>query len=215
MHDGPLYTIPLPAEQGTGLGKALKIINHPVRSAIPIYVAALGEKNVEITAEIADGWLPLFFVPEKARDGVGRRARRGRREARPPTLGPLEICAGGLVAIGEDVEVGHVRTSPARRPRSTSAAWAPGQELLQRRSLQLRLRGGGGRDPGPLPRRQEAGGRGGGARRAARATNLVGPEGYVKERLAAFREAGVTVLNVMPIGPDPAEIVEKLKDWVS
>src|SRR3954467_8995006 len=46
VHDGPLYTIPLPAEQGTGLGKALKIINHPVRDAIPVYVASLGEKNV-------------------------------------------------------------------------------------------------------------------------------------------------------------------------
>jgi hypothetical protein len=44
-------------------------------------------------------------------------------------------------------------------------------------------------------------------------TSLVGPEGYIKERLAAFREAGVTVLNVMPIGPDPADIVEKLKAW--
>ena len=44
-------------------------------------------------------------------------------------------------------------------------------------------------------------------------TSLVGPEGYIKERLAAYREAGVSVLNIMPIGPDPAEIVEKLKAW--
>ena len=63
-HDGAAYHIPLPAGQGTGLGKALKIINHPVRPRIPIWVAALGEKNVAMTAEVADGWLPLFFVPD-------------------------------------------------------------------------------------------------------------------------------------------------------
>ena len=53
------------------MGKALKIIGHPERSAIPIWVAALGEKNVAMTAEVADGWLPLFFVPEKAKDVFG------------------------------------------------------------------------------------------------------------------------------------------------
>src|SRR5688572_24839438 len=54
-HDGPIYRLPLPEGQGTGLGKPLKIIGRPVRSRIPVYVAALGEKNVELTAEIADG----------------------------------------------------------------------------------------------------------------------------------------------------------------
>src|ERR1700679_3313146 len=63
---GAAFQIPLPEDEGTGLGKALKIIGHPERSRIPIWVAALGEKNVAMTAEIADGWLPLFFVPENA-----------------------------------------------------------------------------------------------------------------------------------------------------
>ena len=70
-HDGPSYTIPLPPEQGTGLGKALKMITHPVRDRIPIYVASIGAKNVQMTAEVADGWLPIFFVPEKAADVWG------------------------------------------------------------------------------------------------------------------------------------------------
>src|SRR5881409_1681718 len=65
-HDGPIYKLPLPAGEGTGLGKPLKLINHPVRPAIPIFVASLGEKNLELTAELADGWLPVFFIPEKA-----------------------------------------------------------------------------------------------------------------------------------------------------
>ena len=71
VHDGPNYQLPLPQDQGTGLGKPLKLINHPVREDIPIYLASLGPKNVELTAEVADGWLPAFFHPDKA-DGGGR-----------------------------------------------------------------------------------------------------------------------------------------------
>ena len=54
VHEGPKYTIPLPAEQGTGLGKPLKLINTPVRDRIPVMLAALGPKNVEMAAEIAE-----------------------------------------------------------------------------------------------------------------------------------------------------------------
>src|ERR1022692_4357934 len=64
--DGKYYTIPLPPDQGTGLGKPLKLINHPVRERIPIVVAALGPKNVELAAELAEGWQPIFYFPEKA-----------------------------------------------------------------------------------------------------------------------------------------------------
>ena len=53
-YQGKKYQIPLPKDQGTGLGKALKIINHPYREEIPIALATLGEKSVEMTAEIAD-----------------------------------------------------------------------------------------------------------------------------------------------------------------
>ena len=71
VHDGRYYQLPLPAGQGTGLGKPLKIIAKPVRDRIPIWVASLGPKNVEMTAEIADGWLPIFYLPERARDVWG------------------------------------------------------------------------------------------------------------------------------------------------
>ena len=70
-HDGKYYQMPLGEGQGTGLGKPLKIIAHPVRSAIPTWVASLGPKNVEMTATVADGWLPMFFLPERARDVWG------------------------------------------------------------------------------------------------------------------------------------------------
>src|SRR5580658_3461702 len=100
-HDGAVYHIPLPEGQGTGLGKALKIINHPVRSRIPIWVAALGEKNVTMAAEVADGWLPFFFVPEKANEVLGPSLAAGAAR-RDSALGTLQIAAGGLLAIGEE-----------------------------------------------------------------------------------------------------------------
>ena len=71
VHEGSHYTMPLPPDQGTGLGKALKIIAHPVRPAVPIWVAALGEKNVSMTAEVADGWLPMMFMPETGPSYLG------------------------------------------------------------------------------------------------------------------------------------------------
>src|SRR4051812_6260771 len=102
-HDGASYHIPLPEGQGTGLGKPLKLINHPVRPTIPIYVASLGPKNVEMTAEKADGWLPLFYVPEKAADVWGDDLAAGAAK-RDPELGPLDVCAGGLLSVGEGAE---------------------------------------------------------------------------------------------------------------
>src|SRR6478609_5780155 len=65
-HDGGHYRIPLPPEEGTGLGKPLRLINHPVRERIPIVLAALGPRNVALAAEIAEGWLPILYVPERA-----------------------------------------------------------------------------------------------------------------------------------------------------
>jgi F420-dependent oxidoreductase-like protein len=62
-HHGEHYDIP--CRDGSGLGKPLKLIIHPLRSNIPIYLAAVGPKNVELAAEIADGWLPVFFSPER------------------------------------------------------------------------------------------------------------------------------------------------------
>src|SRR5262249_58272438 len=60
---GEYYDIPVAG--GTGLGKPLKLILHPLRPAIPIYLAAIGPRNVALAAEIADGWLPIFFSPDR------------------------------------------------------------------------------------------------------------------------------------------------------
>ena len=67
-HHGDYYDLPLEGEGTTGLGKPLKLIEQPFRSEIPIYLAAVGLKNVELTAEIAEGWLPFMYSPIKGED---------------------------------------------------------------------------------------------------------------------------------------------------
>ena len=79
-NDGPHYPLPLTGENATGLGKPLKPIVHPLRADVPIWLGAEGPKNVAQTAEIADGWIPIFYTP-KSRGHVPAVARRGLRPA--------------------------------------------------------------------------------------------------------------------------------------
>jgi F420-dependent oxidoreductase-like protein len=205
--------VPLAEGEGTGLGKPLKIINHPVRPEIPVYVASLGEKNVELTAEIADGWLPMFFVPDKARDVFGPSLDAGLAK-RDPALGPLDICAGGLVAIGEEKDVGAVRDLA----RPAVALYVGGMGARGQNFYNALVQRYGYEDAAAEIQDLFLSGKKQEAEAAVPAellelTSLVGPEGYIKERLAAFREAGVTMLNITPVGPSPTDIVEKLKAW--
>src|ERR1039458_9395889 len=98
---GQHYPTPRPPDQGTGLGKPLKLINHPVRERIPIVVAALGPKNVELAAELAEGWEPIFYFPEKAAEAWSGPLASGRAK-RDPSLGPLDVEDRLPLAIGED-----------------------------------------------------------------------------------------------------------------
>jgi len=103
-NDGEFYPMPYRGEGSTGLGKPLKIMTHPLRSEIPIYLGAEGPKNVALSAEICDGWLPLFFSPKEdayyrqclnegfAKSGEANKADR------------FEIAATVSIIIGDDVE---------------------------------------------------------------------------------------------------------------
>jgi alkanesulfonate monooxygenase SsuD/methylene tetrahydromethanopterin reductase-like flavin-dependent oxidoreductase (luciferase family) len=203
-HDG-IFTLPLPPDQGTGLGKPLKMLTKPERPAVPIYVAALGEKNVQGTAEYADGWLPFLFAPEKARR-VGRGARRGAGEAlgRPR---PARDLRGRLGRRGRRRQ-GSARPGPADGGAVQRRGWAPGRTSTTPWSADT---AGKSRRSEP-PRRQQA-------RRGALVPSVsdVQPRraGVVKERIAAFAEAGVTSLQVTPVDDDPAALVSRLKEWVS
>lgn len=211
-NDG-LYTIPLPPEQGTGLGKPLKLINHPVRADIPIWVAAMGPKNVAMAAELADGWFPFLFVPERAGEVWGPALAQGSAR-RAPELGPLEIAAGGLLAIGGGLE--HLR----ELDRPMAALYIGGMGAKGRNFYNaLTRRYGYEKEAEEIQELYLAGKKDEAAAAVPgdllEKTSLVGPGGYVKERIAAYREAGVTVLNVTAIGPDALEHIEKLKEWTS
>jgi F420-dependent oxidoreductase-like protein len=214
-HEGRYYTMPLPSEQGTGLGKPLKIITHPVRPRIPVHVAALGPKNVEMTAELADGWLPILFHPAKAADEWGASLEKG-FAARSPELGPMDIIAGGLLAIGSEAEVAPIRDFS----RGMIALYVGGMGARERNFYnQLFTRYGYEAEAKEIQDLYLDGKK---AQAAAAVpasfleeTSLCGDEGYLAERIAQYREAGVTVLNIEPIARDLAtaqKMVEKVKE---
>ncbi len=212
VHEGRKYTLPLPPEQGTGLGKALKIITHPPRPRIPIFVASLGPKNVELTAEMADGWLPTLFVPERADRVWGDDLARGSAN-RSAGLGPMDIIAGGSVAIGSGDEI--VALRDAARPQV--ALYVGGMGAVGRNFYNsLFSRYGWEAEAHEIQQLYLAGHK---AEAAAKIpaeflelTSLIGDESFVKDRLAAYAEAGVTYLNATPVGPEPLRTVERLRE---
>jgi F420-dependent oxidoreductase-like protein len=95
-HHGEHYDVPYSAPDATGLGKPLKIMGRPLRADLPIYLAALGPKNVALAAEIADGWLPIFLSPDRF-DEIFRPQLAGARD-------DFDVAAGVHVVLGDDLE---------------------------------------------------------------------------------------------------------------
>ena len=197
VYQGRYYQLPLPG--GTGLGKPLKLINHPVRERIPIALAAIGPKNVALAAELAEAWEPVFYLPEKSAEVWGDAVAEGEAK-RDPSLGPLDVIAAAPLAIGEDVT--HLRDHS--RPHLALYIGGMGArgrnfyndlarrfgyeaeaEAIQDAYLEGRKQEAEALVPAGLVEK----------------TSLIGPESYVRERLAAYRDAGVTTLNVTPLAP--------------
>ena len=215
-NDG-LIKLPLTKEDGavTGLGKPLKLLTKPERDTVPIWIAALGEKSVEQTAEIADGWIPHLFHPERA-DRVWGESLRAGTAKRLKGLAPLEIAAGGMVAIGEGPEtkalldfarpvfalyVGGMGAKGKNFYNDVARAYGYEREAEEIQDLYLAGKKKEAEALIPLEWLEAA--------------NFVGPASYVKERIAAFEEAGVTRLQVMPVSDDPAATIAELKEMVS
>ena len=213
-YDGEAYHLPLPEGQGTGLGKPLKIINHPVRDSIPIYIASLGPKNVEMTAQLADGWLPAFFHPDKA-DIWKADLDRGLAR-RDSSLEPLQIVAGGTLSICDEDTARKLRD--AARPMT--ALYVGGMGAKGRNFYNNVFRRYGYEDEAERIQNLYLSGQKSEAEALVpddylAATALVGDEGRVRERIQAYRDAGVTRLTVNPVGDDPLALIEKVKSWVS
>jgi F420-dependent oxidoreductase-like protein len=103
VHSGEHYQIPYQGADATGLGKPLKSIIHG-RADLPIYLAAIGPKNVELAAEIADGWLPIFFSPQHFSAVFQEIVEAGFAKAQPgKSLAGFDIAPSVPVALGPDV----------------------------------------------------------------------------------------------------------------
>jgi F420-dependent oxidoreductase-like protein len=191
-YKGAIYELPLPG----GEGKALQAAARP-QPDIPVYLATLSPRSLEMTGEIADGWLGTSFMPEHGRVFTDHLAAGAARAG--PALGALDLQAGGVVAFDDDVE----RLIAARRPGLAFTLGAMGSrrhnfyndayrragyEDVAAEVQQLWLAGN----------RQEA------ARRVpddlVLKSNLLGTADMVRSRIAAYRAAGITTLRVEPAG---------------
>jgi F420-dependent oxidoreductase-like protein len=208
-YQGKHYQIPLPADRGTGLGKSLKLINQPVRENIPISIAALGPKNVELTAEIANGWQPVFFYPERADDVWGDALRAGKAK-RDSALGDLDVMVGVSLAIGDNVE-DRLQWAKPQLALYIGGMGAKGRNFYHN----VATRYGFGDVADRIQELYLSGDKAGAIAAVpddlVRNVSLIGPRGYVRERIAAFAEAGVTTLLATPVSADAAEYVDYIE----
>jgi len=224
---GRHVVLPLP----DGPGKALRLSVTPVRERIPLYLAAVGPKNLELTGEIADGWLAIFFSPEHGTNSLDH-IRAGRRRARTQAEGPgtegqataanpapgaeaTDELAGFDVLPSVPVAVDHDVEAAADRMRDYYALYVGGmgsRDANFYHRLAVRMGFGEAADRVQdlyLARRH---------REAAAAvptelvdaTALLGPAARIARRVPAYAEAGVTTLGVVPFATDIAARVSAL-----
>jgi F420-dependent oxidoreductase-like protein len=199
-YQGKHFTLPLP----DGPGKALKLIVHPVRPEIPIYLAAVGPKNLALTGEIADGWLAIFFSPEHAAlslDPVrAARSASGRGPGQDPLAG-FDVVASVPVSVAEDVATAAVPL------RGYAALYVGGMGSREQNFYNALARRMGFDEAAQTVQDLYLDHKPRDAAAAVPlefidATSLLGPMERVRDRLVAFAEAGVTTLSITPTARD-------------
>jgi F420-dependent oxidoreductase-like protein len=200
-HRGEHYRIPYDGPGATGLGKPLKLMLRPLRTDIPILLAAIGPKNVALAAEIADGWLPVFVAPERFDAAFGASIARARDG--------FEIAATASVLVGDDVQALRDALKPhvalyvggmgARGANFYNAlvrryGWEGEAERIQELYLEGRRRDAAAAVPDEL----------------VDAVSLVGPKERIRDRLDAWRETPVTTLIVGSPQPEALRVLAEL-----
>ena len=188
-YDGEHWTLPLPG----GPGKALQLTVHPARENIPVYLASIGPKNLELTGEIADGWLGLFYAPEYAPESVDR-LRAGREKA-GRTLDGFDVVPTVPVVIGDDLDacaapvkaysalyIGGMgsRESNFYNQLAVRMGFEQAAERVQELFLDRKHREAAAAVPSAFVDQ----------------TSLIGPVERIRDRLLAYAESGVTTLSV-------------------
>jgi F420-dependent oxidoreductase-like protein len=199
-NDGEHYPLPYTGEGAWGLGKSLRPITHPLRADLPIYLGAEGPKNVALAAEIADGWLPLYYSPF-------------RQEVYAASLGKLrpgfEIAQMIIANVTDDVDAGLM-------PVKSMLGFYIGGMGAKKRNFHKELMGRLGfaaeadkiQDLFLEGKREEA--IHAVPTEFADEISLVGPKERVRERLEAWRETPVTTLLVPTADPDTLRTMTEL-----
>ena len=195
--EGEHYRIPYDGPGATGLGKPLKLMLRPLRAHIPIYLAAIGPKNVALAFEIADGWLPIFVIPERFHDAFGT----------PPDS--FEIAATASVLVGDDVQA----LRDALKPHL--ALYVGGMGAKGRNFYNSLVRRYGFEADAERIQELYLGGHHRDATAAVPdelvdAVALVGPKERIRDRLAAWRETPVTTLIVGSPQPEALQVMAEL-----
>jgi F420-dependent oxidoreductase-like protein len=195
-HEGEHYALPLPG----GEGKALKLNFHPERNRIPVFLGAIGRKSVELAAEIADGWIPIFFSVDAFEQTWGEHieaglAKGGRQRSELEVSPSLQVAIDGdQEAAKSVVKAGLVLYFGGMGSRKTNFY------------VDLAHRFGFGEVADEVQRRFQDGDRAGAFEampdEIVEATSLVGSEAEVAERIERFRRAGIDRLIVSPVHPE-------------
>jgi F420-dependent oxidoreductase-like protein len=208
-HHGEFYDIPYNGAGATGLGKPLKIIVHPRTADIPVYIASIGPKNVELTAELADGWLPIFYSPTRAGAVWGESLARGLAAADPARAAHFDVAPTVTVVVGDDVAALREKAKPMvalyvggmgakGKNFYNDLACRYGYEAVAAEIQDLYL---------------------GGDKAAATAlvpddlvddVSLIGPKERIADRLEIWKEAGVTTMIVAATQPEALQLMAEL-----
>ena len=198
QYAGKHYTLPLP----DGPGKPLKLIVHPVREHIPVYLAAVGPKNVQLAGEIADGWLAVFYSPEKSGDALDA-LRAGREKAGRDPAG-FDVVPTVPVVVGDDVP------AAADPVRAYAALYVGGMGSRDRNFYNALARRYGYDQAAQEVQDRYLDHDYAGAAAAVPfefidETSLIGPVGRIADRLQAYAESGVTTLTITPFADEAAQ----------
>jgi F420-dependent oxidoreductase-like protein len=202
---GPHYPLPLP----DGPGKALKLIVHPVRETIPLYLAAVGPKNLELTGEVADGWLAVFYSPEHASEHLASIAKgRGERG-----MDGFDVVPTVPMVLGDDV------AACADPVRAYAALYVGGMGSREQNFYNALARRMGYEEAAQEVQDRYLAHDYAGAMAAVPlefidSTSLLGPKERVAERMRAFADSGVTTLTITTWGATLEERLAALRTGV-
>jgi F420-dependent oxidoreductase-like protein len=205
--EGEFFTLPLP----NGPGKALTLTVHPVREHIPIYLAAIGPKNLELTGEIADGWLAIFFSPENSAEIMA--PLRAGRERTGRTMEGFDVVPTVPVVFGNDP----VACAEPIRPYSALYIGGMGsrdKNFYNQLATRMGYEAAAIEIQDKYLARDYAGAAAAVPMEFIDRTSLIGPPERVRDRLSAYAEAGVTTLTIAAYSGNLEERVETLRTMV-